>query len=53
MKRKRQFDAAELEAFPAEWKRPEFDIDRPGRDFDAGGFYLTVSCNAAIRSNNA
>jgi len=46
VKRKRKFDPAELQAFPAGWKRPEFEIDRPGRDFDAGGFYLTVSCNA-------
>ncbi len=38
-------DPSELDAFPAGWKRPEFEIDRPGREYTAGAFHLLVSCN--------
>ena len=39
---------AELQAFPAGWTNPEFTCDRPGREFNAGGFYLLVSCNQDV-----
>lgn len=48
MKRQNQVDhalAMELEGFPKGWTESEFGCDRPGREFNAGGLYLLVSCN--------
>jgi hypothetical protein len=38
-------DPSELAAFPKGWKVPEFEIDRPGREYTAEAFHLLVSCN--------
>jgi len=40
-----KIDVSELLDFPKGWTVPEFDCDKPGREFNAGGLYLLVFGN--------